>query len=985
MAIETLGAALRQIGRLFAGGVLSGLSDRQLLDLFIERRDADAFEVLVARHGPMVLSVCRGILRDPDAAEDAFQAVFLVLVKKAPTIRGPHALGGWLHRVAHRVAVEANKAAARRRAGEREVGLMASATVASGPALIDQLLSVLHEEIGRLPEKHRLAVVLCDLEGLTHAQAADALNWSERTLRRRLAEARERLKARLGRRGLEPDDAMLGAVFLREAGVLVPPGWREATVRAALDILDSTVAVGTVSATAQSLTHEVLKTMFVQKLTIASAALLGAGLTAWAASAAMISRGDEPPQAAPAAVAQPAAPRPEAEADPLDAVGTFPVHGRVLDPDGQPVANAAICVWHHTEHGWNPSDPVAHSQRGRVAASGPDGRFQFKLDKGSSDWPVSDGPAWHEAKIAAVAPGYGPAWIAAGSLLEGGDATLKLVRDDVPIRGRVVDPQGRPLPGVTVRADQIAAVNVGIAPDSLLTAGEFRDETATSNYRNPTWLGHQGTWTTGADGRFEIRGVGRDRIIALELDGPGLAHIGIHAMARPSRAAPKLRPRPSGKSPEMMMMSGSSPPPPLYSATFEVIIGPSKPIVGVLRTKGTGRPAAGIRVIGVEPMTDTWVLARTDQDGRFRLVGLPKAGAYRLRIDPRSGYEPYLMTWTTVSDTEGLKPIETTIEIPRGVIITGRLIDQATGQLVRARHVNHVKLPTNSNDGSSFNGHQPEAIGDPTFKMTVPPGEGLIYANVLGEETPYTQARLRKEDKGKGIGGPGDGETRTIILNAYNAYKIIDVPADARDFTVDLILTRGLSRKGRLVDPDGRPVAGARCYGLSSTWGSIKTLPDATFEVHGLEPGYPRQLMFAHKERRLVGSVILKDEDFKSDAPLEVRLGPPGSVKGRLVDEDGLPLAGATLSVMSFELNGLDNLPPGHHALWPDDETFTADADGRFEVVGLKPGVKCFIGVQLKTRPNVRLDTGQVFRNIVLERLGEVRDVGEVKVKVAAE
>src|SRR5690348_10436396 len=246
MAIETLGAALRQIKQLFAGGILSGLPDRQLLDLFIERRDAAAFEILVARHGPMVLSVCRGILRDPADAEDAFQATFLVLVKKAGTIRGPHALGGWLHRVAHRVAVEANRAAARRRAGEREMRLMAAATAASGPALIDRLVSALHEEIARLPEKHRLAVVLCDLEGLTHAQAADALSWSERTLRRRLAEARERLKARLTGRGLEHDDALLGAAFLREARAVVPPAWREATVQAALDVLNPTVAAGTV-------------------------------------------------------------------------------------------------------------------------------------------------------------------------------------------------------------------------------------------------------------------------------------------------------------------------------------------------------------------------------------------------------------------------------------------------------------------------------------------------------------------------------------------------------------------------------------------------------------------------------------------------------------------------------------------------------------------------------------------------------------------
>ena len=206
----------------------------------------------------------------------------------------------------------------------------------------------------------------------------------------------------------------------------------------------------------------------------------------------------------------------------------------------------------------------------------------------------------------------------------------------------MVDPQGRPVAGVTVRAYRIVAVNAGIDPGSLIAAGEFQDDKATSYYRDPTWLGRQGTWTTDADGRFEVRGVGRDRIIWLGLDGPGLAHLEAYAMARPSQTPPKLRQQPSGKSPEMMLISGPEPPPPLYGATFELIIGPSKPIIGVVRIKGTGRPAAGITVRGIEPTTGTWIYARADQDGRFRILGLPKAGVYQLRTEARSGVEPYL-------------------------------------------------------------------------------------------------------------------------------------------------------------------------------------------------------------------------------------------------------------------------------------------------------------------------------------------------------
>ena len=367
MAIKSLGAALGYLGRLFIEGTVSGLPDDQLLDRFLATHDGVAFEVLVARHGPMVLRVCRAVLRDPSDAEDAFQATFLVLVKKARTLRGRANLGGWLYLVAYRVAIQANAAAARRRVQERSAGEMSAMTSSHDPAIPDELLPALHEEIARLPEKIRLAVVLCDLEGIPQPQAAESLRWSERTFRRRLAGGRERLKARLDRRGLAWGEAVMTAVRLREAGTVIPPAWRDATVRAALDLLNPTVAAGAVSAAAQSLTDEVLKTMFVHKLAMASAALLGAGLMAWAAAAALTTQGDRPPKTATARVDQRAAPipRPDAKTDLLDETGTFPVRGRVLDPDGRPVAGAAIHVWRHYS-----GDAVARQRPGRRTASG---------------------------------------------------------------------------------------------------------------------------------------------------------------------------------------------------------------------------------------------------------------------------------------------------------------------------------------------------------------------------------------------------------------------------------------------------------------------------------------------------------------------------------------------------------------------------------------------------------------------------------------
>jgi RNA polymerase sigma factor (sigma-70 family) len=174
VAIRTNGTVLRQLQTLFDLGSIGDLTDGQLLERFTTNGDESAelaFAALVERHGPMVLRVCRNALVDPNDAQDAFQVTFLVLVRKARSLWVRDSLGPWLHRVACRVASRARASAARRRSYERRAA-------ESRPALMfppddwKDVCSILHEEIDRLPERCRVPVVLCDLEGLTHEQAA---------------------------------------------------------------------------------------------------------------------------------------------------------------------------------------------------------------------------------------------------------------------------------------------------------------------------------------------------------------------------------------------------------------------------------------------------------------------------------------------------------------------------------------------------------------------------------------------------------------------------------------------------------------------------------------------------------------------------------------------------------------------------------------------------------------------------------------------
>ncbi len=195
---------VRQLGALFEGGSAAGLSDRQLIERFVAGHDQAgeaAFAALVARHGPMVLGICRQLLGDHQHAEDAFQAVFLVLARKARSLREPELLGNWLYGVALRTARKARVRLARRRRTEVEGSARYSAmppAASADRAFLDrEQAEVLHGEIDRLPRAFRLPVVLCYFEGLSHDEAAHRLQWPVGTVRSRLARARDKLRLKL--------------------------------------------------------------------------------------------------------------------------------------------------------------------------------------------------------------------------------------------------------------------------------------------------------------------------------------------------------------------------------------------------------------------------------------------------------------------------------------------------------------------------------------------------------------------------------------------------------------------------------------------------------------------------------------------------------------------------------------------------------------------------------------------------------------------
>lgn len=230
-----LGQVWQRLRGLVGKATPEPIADSQLLEQFVARHDREAFEALVERYGPLVLGVCRRVLGNTHDAEDAFQATFLVFARRAATIQSQGAVGSWLCGTAYRISLKARAVEARRRSQERTVG---NTKLKPNPketeAAWKELKPVIDEELSRLPEKYRIPLVLCYLEGKTNEAAARELGWAPGSMSYRLAQARERLRERLIRRGVALSSALIGPALAGYVAAEVPAQLVDPTVKGAL-------------------------------------------------------------------------------------------------------------------------------------------------------------------------------------------------------------------------------------------------------------------------------------------------------------------------------------------------------------------------------------------------------------------------------------------------------------------------------------------------------------------------------------------------------------------------------------------------------------------------------------------------------------------------------------------------------------------------------------------------------------------------------
>ena len=907
----------------------------------------------------MVLSVCRSVLTDPYDAEDAFQATFLILVKKSDTFTGRVALGPWLYQMAYRVAIRANAAAARRRACERRAGWMAAANSTSGPACPDEPSHAIHEEIARLPEKFRRAVILCDLERVPRDRAAAELRLSERTLQRRLRGGRERLKARLIRRGLSPEGGMLGAVILREARLAVPVAWGKATVRAALATVNHGITTGVVSAGAEKLTHELLRIMWLRKLTSAAATLLAAGLIAWVASAALVTLSEEPSKKAAASPDPPVRRKAESavarlESKSLDTPGTVTVRGRVLGPDARPVPGAKLYLTTMKGYFRERFDAA------ELATTGLAGQFAFKVAKAR----IGD----EKFVVAAMASNHGVGWLEVPADGKREDLTLRLVNDDVPINGRIVDLQGKPVPGITFRVLEISA-----APgEDLGPWFEF--------VQGKTWKGRRPNkqdfhWdsidlsqlalkvTTDAVGSFRLTGIGRNRRVRAQLDGPVIASQYVQVLTQP------------GTTIEVAEYEGQPRPITYYGADFLYVAAPTKPVVGVVRDRDTRKPLAGViiesSVLANDPVPGKNIVqTTTDAEGQYELIGLPKGEGNTIRLVPRED-QPYVSVHALVPDSPGLNPVTVDFELQRGTWIEGKVTDKVTGKPVKG-YVDYFTVENNPNilDHPGFKGTIPPHWGiatkqDGSFRLVGLPGPGLIAVFYTDH---HSLAPYRDDEYGINESVLHTSPRQLGLLINYTAIARIDPAKGVELVKRDVTLDPGWVFTGTLLGPDGKPLVGARSFGLTDRDGSDEAMKTAEFAVRAFNPRRPREVFFQHPEKGLVGIARPPQQNGGSVA---VHMEPGATIIGRLVNDDGTPRADVELELQyrhkanSFYFNWSDYFPG----------RIVTDQEGRFRVEALLPGYE----FRLSLGKGVLTFGGSMLRS------GQTKNLGDLKIKADEE
>ncbi len=953
---------LRRAIRSAVGSNLEKLNDRDLLQRFADAEDQDAFGTLFRRHGEMVLGVCRRVLNSVQDAEDACQAVFLVLARKAKKTGWQPSIVNWLYATARRVAANAGVAARRRLKREGK------AAVAGVVQPIDQmtgreLLAALDEELARLPPTYRETLVLCYLEGLSREEAAARLVISPGTVKIRLERGRKKLGDALTRRG-----CVLGAGLLTLA-VTSPAG--ASSPRLLEAVLAN--ANGTVPAAVATLAKGVTMNGIGNMKLFSLLALVGATVLSVGVGAS------RPVPTNNTSQVKSEKPDPDKRATKADDKQTKLI-GKVVDADGKPIVGAKLYSGSVTE-----VRSIARNdyELAALGISDKEGRFQF------------DVPAPKAKTIGyliAQAPNFGVDWVLYGEAdptLDTGDITLRLAKD-VPITGRVLNTEGKPIPGVSLSASEIYVPTGGkldLYMAELLDKKRKRDEMTPPQKGLVVPLDKiTGTVTTDKEGRFAIHGAGAERLVRVVIKDANIARAAIHVLTRPG-----LDPKPYNDvllNKEYNSIVGLNRYLGMFAPEFTFIAEPGKEIAGTVTDGVTGKPVPGCRVFTVTGYGDV-VATKTDASGKYLVQGIHKNPAgYALFVEGPEG-SGYVQLRPQADDNEGYSPLRLNVKMFRGSMVSGQIVDKQTGKGVRAG-VRFAPLPDNKYFGtkpeySSYARDRTTQMTDMQGRFQLPtiPGRSAILVQVISNEksdgalvNPYRRAvpdpkhkelfQYVKSDDTWLFSAAGGGSE---ILSIANSVAILDLK-EGEEAQVELSVDRGLVGKLEIQDEDGKPLTGAWVSGITDSWPIAYKLKTASSPIFGINPELPRTLVVYHPEKKLGGLVTIRGDE---KAPVVAKLGAMSKVTGRLVDSGGTPLSDVNVVV-----SGVNSIVSEMYRFGkPTAKPVITDKDGKFVLDGVFPDMEFSLGVYKDNQFFI----GKPKLGPIKLKPGETQDLGERRVE----
>ncbi|HVK13569.1 MAG TPA: sigma-70 family RNA polymerase sigma factor, partial [Gemmataceae bacterium] len=769
--------------RRLAAEEAAALTDTQLLARFAADRDPAAFTALVQRYGRLVHGVCRGVLRHDQDAEDAAQATFLVLARRAGAIRSGAALSVWLYRVARSVALKTRRAAERRKRQEARAARPDVAPAAGDLAWRD-LQQLLDAELARLPDRLRSPFVLCVLAGKSKAEAAADLGWKEGTVSSRLALARERLRARLARRGVA-FTAVLTGLSLAESGLSTAvPGDLVAAARAfaAGERLTGTPAT-LARAVARGMATARLKALAVVVVLVGVGGVLAASL-----------RDPRPPGGADETVAT-GGPEPAPAPEPADPRPTAAVVGTVLGPDGQPMPGVRVTVVASRE--LRPDEhPVLQKMTEVLGAGQTDaaGGYRVTVPRATPD---------HSDWIAYVwAPGHALRAVPATAdpaLLDVHDLKSVRLERGRTVRGRVVDRAGAPVSGLTLDVAGLILTGTVFSPGGRPPA------------EVPGWPGPR---VTAADGTFEIDDLMPGTRVALDV--------------RDARfAADRLG---------LVVPAGSGPVPDLK-------VSPPRVLTGRVTAADTGKPLADAVVTAEAVGSVSFglprpLMARTDAAGLYT-VPTQSAGYQYVTVIPPvdTGYPAYR---ANVSWLAGADRVTADLPVPPGVVVRGRIVEGGTDRPVPGATVTYEWVVEKNPFAKGLLGNnvalrtwRTQAGPDGSFAVAVRPGPGHLLVKAPTPDFVHAEVSWR-ELRGQSPGGKTHFPDAVVPLRP--------VPGGPPpDLTVPL--RRGVTVRGRVVGADGKPAADGLVIaphviprGINRLAVPLR-LQNGRFEVPGCPPG----------------------------------------------------------------------------------------------------------------------------------------------------